>query len=74
MKLNTADRADFFGTGRALSPLLGDAFQNPMDLTTKDIQREIDATRKLLDEQKKLYTAYIWKLGDLLCFPENFKP
>lgn len=74
MKLYANDRADFFSTARALSPLLGAPFQNPMDLTTEDIQKEINSTRKLLDEQKKLYTAYIWKLGDLICFPEKFKP
>ena len=74
MKLNTTDRADFFSTARNLSPTLGDLFQNPMYLTSGDIQTEIDATYKLLAEQKKLYNAYIFKLGDLICFPEKFKP
>jgi len=74
MKLNTNDRADFFNTARALSPTLGDMFQNPMELEIEHIQKEIDETRRLKNQEHDRYEAYIWKLGDLLCFPEKFKP
>ena len=74
MKLNNADRADFFGVARAVSPLLGDLFQNHMELTTEIIQKEIDETRSLKKIETDRYDTYIWKLGELLCFPENFKP
>lgn len=74
MKLNTNDQADFFNTARALSPHLGDLFQNPMELTTEMIQKEIDETRRLQKQEQERYETYIWKLGELLCFPEHFKP
>lgn len=74
MILSSNNRADFFGSAYNLSPMLGKLFQNPTDLTTEEIQKEIDDTRKLLEHQKKTHNDYIWKLGELLCFPEKFKP
>lgn len=73
MILKTNDRADLFGAAKSLNPILGDIFQNPMELTTEIIQREIDQTRSLLKKEQARYNAYIFKLGDLICFPEKFR-
>jgi len=74
MKLNANDRADYFSTACGLSHTLGGLFQNPMELTPEMIQKEIDQTRHLKKQEQDRYERYIWKLGDLLCFPEKFKP
>lgn len=71
MKLTTNERADLFGGARSLHPSLGAAFQNPMELTPEDIQQEIDATRRLKQQEMDRYQRYIDKLGMLLCFPNR---
>lgn len=73
MKLKSATRLNLFNRARKLSGELGDLFQNEIELSEEDIQKEIDHVRRLRAAAIKQHEDYIWELGDLLCFPEKFK-
>lgn len=68
MKFDTAERVDLFSTGQALHPELGVLFQNPIEVTPEMLNEEIARIRKRQEEEWKRFEAYIWKLGDILCF------
>lgn len=73
MKLTDERRKELFEQARALSPELGDLFQNPMDLTEDDILAEIDRYYRKKNEEHRRWETYKWTLGEMLCFPEQAK-
>ena len=68
MKFDTNERVDLFSTGQALHPELGVMFQNSIDVTPEMLNEEIDRIRRLQEEEHRRFEAYLWKLGDILCF------
>ena len=72
MNISNTKRVSMFNNGRKLDPILGNLFQNEMDMSPEDIQIEIDEARKVLKYQKDKFNNYIGELGMMLCFPEKF--
>lgn len=68
MKLGENRRRELFDKARSLHPMLGDVFQNEMDIISKDLNYEIDKARRAKQEQAASYQRYIDELGMLLCF------
>jgi len=71
MKLTINERVDLLGTAKALNPILGDLFQNPMEITTDDLWKEVEAAWDAKRAENERYQSYIDKLGMLLCFPQQ---
>lgn len=71
MKFKDDYRAELFGMARGLSPLLGDIFQNPMDVTFEDIDREIKAARIARQQEMDQFQRYLNQLGNAYCFPDQ---
>lgn len=59
-----------FQRAKAISPALGDIFQNPEVITMEDLNREIERARAEKRREGQRFEKYIWTLGHMLCFPE----
>lgn len=73
MKLDDELRCKLFAIARKLHPDLGDLFQNPMNITSEDLQQEIDEQYRLRANELKRWQAYHNALGVMLCFPDEYQ-
>lgn len=64
--LSSGQRHTLFRKAREISPMLGDLFQNPADLTADDISQELDDLRVAEAQRQAESDAYRESLGNLL--------